>query len=75
MSNENGVAKLAAPVGEIMCHKCGEKMRKISWKITAGAHDAGKEEEQFVFQCPNDKNTTTIEMTTGEPSEFAYDVD
>ncbi|MGB4758954.1 MAG: hypothetical protein WBP26_02765 [Candidatus Saccharimonadales bacterium] len=75
MSNDNGVVKLVAPSGDIKCHECGETMRKISWKITAGAYDAGKEVEQYVFECPKDKNTTTIEMTTGQPSEFAHDVD
>jgi uncharacterized Fe-S cluster-containing radical SAM superfamily protein len=57
----------------IVCHKCGEPMRKISWKVTAGSYDAGKEVEQLVFECSNDKNTLCIEVTTGEPSEFSYD--
>ncbi|HWB39480.1 MAG TPA: hypothetical protein VG604_04575 [Candidatus Saccharimonadales bacterium] len=58
---------------DMKCHHCGGPMRQISWKVTAGSHDAGKEVEQTVYQCPEDKNTICIELTTGDPSEFAYD--
>ena len=55
------------------CPQCGELMKKVSWKITAGAFDAGKEVEQSVFQCPFDKNFVSLEVSTGKPSEFALD--
>lgn len=55
----------------IKCPVCGELMKKVSWKITAGAFDAGKEVEQTVFQCSKDKNFISFEVSTGNASEFA----
>ena len=71
MAKQETSLQLLSPVGSVRCHECGTPMKQISWKITAGAHDAGKEVQQFVYACPEDRNTTTVEMTTGNPSEFA----
>ncbi len=59
----------------VICHMCNGQMQKVSWKITAGAFDAGKEVEQTVFVCPEDKNFVSIETSTGNPSEFASPID
>ena len=57
----------------IKCQECGAPMKKVSWKITAGAFDAGKEVEQTVFECSLDGNFLSIEASTGKLSEFAID--
>ncbi len=57
------------------CQKCGGQLKKVSWKITAGAFDAGKEVEQTVFQCPDDKEFISLEISTGNESEFAFTFD
>jgi len=60
------------PIIKLMeCQQCGAPMNKVSWKITAGAFDAGKEVEQTVFQCGADKSFVSVEVSTGNPSEFA----
>ncbi len=58
-------------LGAMKCPICGSAMKKVSWKITAAAFDAGKEVEQTVFQCDTDKNFISIEVSTGKDSEFA----
>lgn len=55
----------------VECPLCKKPMKRVSWKITAGAHDARYEVEQTVFQCDQDKNFVSIEVSTGNPSEFA----
>ncbi len=70
--------KLVRTMQAIECHKCGGPLKKVSWKITAGAFDAGKEVEQTVYKCDKDDNFISFEMSTGNPSEFAgayYDKD
>lgn len=59
----------------IPCRQCGSIMKKVSWRITAGAFDAGKEVEQTVYQCSKDKNFLSIEVSTGNKSEFAAEYD
>lgn len=60
------------PIGSgFVCPKCGGPLKKVGWKITAGAFDAGKEVEQTVFQCQEDKEFISVEVSTGKPSEFA----
>ena len=53
------------------CPICGSDMKKVSWKITAGAFDAGREVEQTTYQCDLDGNFISIEVSTGNDSEFA----
>lgn len=55
------------------CPICGDAMKKVSWKITAGAFDAAKEVEQTVYQCVTDKNFISVEVSTGNASEFAIE--
>lgn len=76
MSKQTSSNKTLITLGETLkCQKCGEPMKKVSWKVTAGAFDAGEEVEQTVFQCSVDKNFVSVEVSTGNPSEFAVDAD
>ncbi len=62
----------------LACPQCGGPLTKVSWKITAGSFDAGKEVEQTALQCLDDKEFICFEVSTGKPSEFAifpYDAD
>lgn len=62
------------PANTVMaCPACGASMKKVSWIITAGAFDAGKEVEQTTYQCADDKNFISVEVSTGHPSEFAVE--
>lgn len=72
MAKSKEESKELVPTSSTMgCPKCGQEMRKVSWQITAGAFDAGKEVEQTVYQCTKDKNFISVEVSTGNPSEFA----
>ena len=74
MKKSNESASSLIPSFEVIkCHECGAPMKKVSWKITAGAFDAGKEVEQTVFECSVDGNFLSVEVSTGKPSEFAID--
>ena len=55
----------------LACPKCGGPLKKVSWKITAGFFDPGKEVEQTALQCPVDKEFVSYEVSTGNDSEFA----
>lgn len=63
--------ELLAAISRNKCQFCGAPLMKVSWKVTAAAFDAGKEVEQTVYQCSEDKNFVTIEVSTGNPSQFA----
>jgi hypothetical protein len=65
--------KLVPTVETMKCQLCGKPMKKISWCITAAAFDAREEVEQTVFKCMDDGRFFTIEVSTGNPSEFAID--
>lgn len=63
-----------ANITSVMCHVCGNPMKRVKWEITAAAFDAGKEVEQTVYQCPEDEAFMSIELSTGNPSKFAIPV-
>ncbi|HRV76243.1 MAG: hypothetical protein H6799_03375 [Candidatus Nomurabacteria bacterium] len=55
----------------LACPKCGGPLKKVSWKITAGFFDPGKEVEQTALQCPDDDEFISFEVSTGNLSKFA----
>jgi len=58
-------------INAVMCHICGQPMKRVKWEITTAAYDARFEVEQTVYQCKGDEAFMSIEVSTGNPSKFA----